>query len=184
MAGRPRSFDKDQALLIAIERFWRDGYEATTIATLTEAMGINAPSLYAAFGDKDRLFAQAAACYVERISIQVANALDRPSTRDAVTALLGAAAEGMAVDGAPRGCFMLSERRLGPPREEIRRQIRARLEQGRAEGDLPATLDPHAVANYLLAVLTGMSSRARDGAATQELEAIAEVAAIAIPATE
>lgn len=61
MAGRPRSFDKDQALLIAMERFWRDGYEATTIATLTEAMGINAPSLYAAFGDKDRLFAQAAA---------------------------------------------------------------------------------------------------------------------------
>ncbi|WP_219814243.1 TetR/AcrR family transcriptional regulator, partial [Rathayibacter sp. AY1D7] len=62
-AGRPRSFDREVALRTAMNRFWSDGYDETTVAVLTRDIGISAPSLYAAFGDKDELFEAAAACY-------------------------------------------------------------------------------------------------------------------------
>ena len=54
--GRPRSFDRDAALEIAMRLFWQHGYEATSLAQLTAAIGISAPSLYAAFGDKEAIF--------------------------------------------------------------------------------------------------------------------------------
>src|SRR5690606_7015861 len=101
--GRPRAFDKDQALLVAMERFWSDGYENTTVANLTEAMGISAPSLYAAFGDKDRLFEDAASCYSERITVQVDRALEGATARECVTELLRVTAEGMVAPESPPG---------------------------------------------------------------------------------
>jgi hypothetical protein len=73
--GRPRSFDRDEALEHAMQVFWRQGYESTTIADLTKAMGINPPSLYAAFGDKEKLFLAA----VERYGCNV-GATPRPSS--------------------------------------------------------------------------------------------------------
>ncbi|WP_181424500.1 TetR/AcrR family transcriptional regulator [Georgenia satyanarayanai] len=181
--GRPRTFDKEQALLIAMERFWSDGYESTTVAALTEAMGISAPSLYAAFGDKDRLFEDAASCYGERITEQVDRALERPTAREGVTELLRVTAEGMVAPGSPRGCFMLSERRLGRQREEIRQRIAQRLARGRADGDLPEDVDPQRFADYLMAVMAGMSSRAKDGGSARDLLGIAESAMAALPAS-
>jgi AcrR family transcriptional regulator len=62
--GRPRSFDADQALEAAMLLFWRTGYEGTSLSELTHAMGVSAPSLYAAFGDKQQLFFAAAARYL------------------------------------------------------------------------------------------------------------------------
>src|SRR6202008_2517958 len=64
--GRPRSFDRDQALERAMHVFWRQGYEATSVTDLTRAMRINPPSLYAAFGDKERLYLEALGRYQQR----------------------------------------------------------------------------------------------------------------------
>ena len=64
--GRPREFDIERALDRALEVFWRNGYEGASIASLTEAMGINPPSLYAAFGNKEGLFRRALDRYVQQ----------------------------------------------------------------------------------------------------------------------
>ena len=78
MAGRPRSFDRDSALAAALEQFWRSGYEETSVAMLTTAMGITPPSLYAAFGDKRRLFEEASAMYFQRTCEAVDRAVALP----------------------------------------------------------------------------------------------------------
>ncbi|MCM3659399.1 TetR/AcrR family transcriptional regulator [Georgenia satyanarayanai] len=180
--GRPRAFDKDQALLIAMERFWSDGYESTTVSRLTQEMGISAPSLYAAFGDKNRLFEDAAASYSERITEQVDRALERRTAHEGVTELLRITAEGMAAPGSPPGCFMLSEPRLRSRRETIRQRVAERIARGQVEGDVSEGVDPQRLGDYLMAVMVGMSSRAKDGGSSRELLGIAESAAAALPA--
>lgn len=182
MAGRPRSFDRAAALDTAVKQFWRSGYEQTTVATLTAAMGITAPSLYAAFGDKDALFAEAADCYAARIGAALDRALAQPSTRASIAELLRATAAAHTSAATPPGCFVLTEPRLAEYREQLRGRIRDRLARGRAEGDLPAGCDPELLASFLVAVMAGMSMRARDGAAPGEVDAIAATALAAIPA--
>ena len=85
MAGRPRTFDRETALTLAMERFWRDGYEGTTVSRLTAEMGITPPSLYSAFGDKDQLFAAAARCYVDSVTAGMARALSAPTAVEGVS---------------------------------------------------------------------------------------------------
>src|SRR5680860_1641617 len=86
--GRPRTVNKDQALDQALDVFWRKGYEGASICDLTAAMGINPPSLYAAFGNKEALFRQALDRYAETKGAFVRAALEAPKARDGVAALL------------------------------------------------------------------------------------------------
>ena len=183
MAGRPRSFDRETALILAMERFWRDGYEATTVSKLTAEMGITAPSLYAAFGDKDQLFEDAATCYFDAVSAATERALDSPTALDGITELLWNTAAAHTDPATPPGCFMLTEPRLAGRRELIRRQIAQRFERGIADGDVPAESSADEVAGFLMAVLGGMSTRARDGGSRAEVEAIVSMALAAIPRT-
>src|SRR6476661_2036032 len=81
--GRPRSFDRDAALAAAMDVFWEKGFEATSITDLTEAMGINPPSLYSAFGDKEKLFLEAIEAYQQRRGDSCPYA-DQPTARGAV----------------------------------------------------------------------------------------------------
>ncbi|MFJ4046117.1 TetR/AcrR family transcriptional regulator [Microbacterium sp. NPDC089987] len=181
MAGRPRAFDRDQALLIAMERFWRDGYEATTISALTSAMGITPPSLYAAFGDKDRLFAAASALYVDGITAQVEKALALPTLREAITEMLVLTAAAQSDDGSPAGCFLATEPRLARERAALRERVASRIARAVRDGEVAPDTDPEQFAAYVMAVHTGLSSRARDGATTDELMAIVQVALGALP---
>src|SRR5204862_7915530 len=87
--GRPREFDVDEALDRALGVFWRRGYEGATLADLTEAMGINRPSLYAAFGSKEELFRKALDRYVEGPAACVREALNEPTARAVAERLLG-----------------------------------------------------------------------------------------------
>src|ERR1700693_5053048 len=87
-AGRPRSFDLDQALDRALQVFWRKGYEGTSLADLTGAMGINRPSLYAAFGDKEALFRKALDRYAEGPASYVRETLKEPTARGVVESLM------------------------------------------------------------------------------------------------
>src|SRR5579859_7138490 len=86
--GRPREFNFDEALDRALEVFWRKGYEGTSIPDLTEAMGINRPSLYAAFGNKESLFNKVLDRYTEKSGIHVRKALNEPTARGVVEIIL------------------------------------------------------------------------------------------------
>lgn len=181
MAGRPRSFDREAALAVAVEQFWREGYERTSVASLTAAMGVTPPSLYLAFGDKHRLFEEAAAVYFERTCAGLEQAAALPTTREAVTRMLEDTARAHADAATPPGCLLLTEPRLEGQREALRRRIRERLEQGLREGDLPDTVDTDGLATFLMAVMRGMSGSARDGASTEDLLGIARSALAALP---
>jgi AcrR family transcriptional regulator len=181
MAGRPRSFDRNTALAAAIEQFWRTGYEETSIAMLTSAMGVTPPSLYAAFGDKDSLFEEASALYFQRTCEAVDLAAARPTAREAIAAMLDATARAHTDTATPLGCLMLTEPRLAAQRDVLHGRLTDRIARGVSEGDLPDTVQPDRLASFLVAVMRGMSGCARDGGSTEELLAIAGAAVAAIP---
>ena len=105
--GRPRGFDRDAALDIALELFWERGFEGVELRDLTQAMGIHAPSFYAAFGDKERLFREAIDRYATVYLSQVGRALaSAPTAREAARALFRLSVETFARPGRPRGCLL------------------------------------------------------------------------------
>ncbi|MCD9199053.1 TetR/AcrR family transcriptional regulator [Aeromicrobium wangtongii] len=180
MAGRPRSFDRGAALRVAVEQFWRSGYEGTSVAMLTAAMGVTPPSLYAAFGDKHHLFEEASTWYFERTCEAVDHAAALPTAYEAIRQVLDDAARAHTDSATPPGCLLLTEPRLGPQREVIRQRLKSRLDQAQRDGDLDATADTERLASFLVAVMRGMSGCARDGGTAEEVSAIAEVAATAL----
>ncbi|MBT0772938.1 TetR/AcrR family transcriptional regulator [Kineosporia sp. J2-2] len=182
MAGRPRSFDRDAALAAAVEQFWRDGYDATSIATLTAAMGVSPPSLYSAFGDKHRLFEEASAAYFRLTCEGLDAAAELPTAREAVVRILDDTAHAHTDAATPPGCLMLTEPRLTGQRQELHQRLLDRLERGVRDGDLPPATNTEPLAAFLVAVLRGMSGCARDGGTLEDLQAIAATAMAAIPA--
>lgn len=190
--GRPRSFDREAALDQAVHAFWEHGYEATSVADLTRAMGIGAPSLYAAFGDKRALFAEVVDAYTARYGAFGERALaEEPTAGAAVARLLREAATEYADDAHPRGCLVISAAAncttpevrdaLRARREANVEAIRVRIASSVDAGDLPPDTDANALARYVGAVVQGMSQQSRDGATREELAAIAELALRAWP---
>src|ERR1700681_1233942 len=105
--GRPRAFDVDRALDRALHLFWRKGYEGTSLSDLTRAMGINRPSLYAAFGDKEALFRKVLDRYDSGPAAYVREALNQPTARAAVERLMEGAADLATASSNPRGCLLV-----------------------------------------------------------------------------
>ena len=182
MAGRPRSFDRDAALAAAVEQFWRAGFEETSIAMLTRAMGVTPPSLYAAFGDKARLFEEASTVYFRRTCEAVDEAAALPTAQAAVARTLDDTARAHTGASTPPGCLLLTEPRLTAQREALHERLRDRLDQGVRDGDLAASTRTDQLASFLVAVMRGMSGCARDGGTTEDVLAIARTAMCAVPA--
>ncbi|WP_406473601.1 TetR/AcrR family transcriptional regulator [Streptomyces sp. NBC_01615] len=185
--GRPRSFDRETALEKAILAFWEHGYEATSVSDLTRVMGIGAPSLYAAFGDKRSLFDEVVREYGTKYGSFGERALaEEPTARGAVERMLREAAVEYTDPGHPHGCLVIhaATNCTSPEVEESLRERRnaniavfeSRIKAGIAAGELPADTDPAALARYTGAIIQGMSQQARDGATREELEALAELA--------
>lgn len=187
--GRPRRFDRQAALERAMEVFWGRGYQAASMADLTEAMGINSPSLYAAFGSKEELYREAIGHFSATESDAVLSPLRAAETaRAAVEGYLLASAATFTRPGRPPGCMVVMSAvnavGVGDETGRLLRGMRAgslalieeRLLRAMAEGELPASLDPHAVASYYVTVQQGMSIQARDGASRPALETIARAA--------
>jgi AcrR family transcriptional regulator len=177
--GRPRKFDRHEALLQAMNIFWAKGYEGTQLTDLTAAMGINPPSFYAAFGSKEAAFREAVELYEATVAAGPLRALEtNESTREAIRAML--------IGGVDRagsvGCMMM----LGvvnclPANEPLRalllsiRQrgreaIRRRLERGVREGDIPPDTDVERLTTFYSAIPQAISLQARDGASREQLE--------------
>lgn len=188
--GRPRAFDREAALARATRLFWIKGFEATSIADLTQAMGIGAPSLYAAFGSKEALYAEALRHYRENNEALVWSGFFSAATaREAVRSLLmdsAAALTGCRAD-IPRGCMVAlssvgseGHAELGDLVRRARAvtfdRLAARLNQAISDGEIPASTDVQALARFVQTVQNGMSILARDGASRAELEGVAEVA--------
>ncbi|MET0450257.1 MAG: TetR/AcrR family transcriptional regulator [Mycobacterium sp.] len=181
MAGRPLGFDRDAALAAAVEQFWRAGFAGTTISMLTKAMGVTPPSLYTAFGDKNRLFEEAAENYFQRTCEAIDRFAEQRTAHDAIAQMLNGTARAHTAEGTPPGCLMLSEPRLTAQRDDLRRRIRDRLDRGVRDGDLPPDTSTDQLATFLVAVMRGMSGSARDGGTFDELLAIAATAMAALP---
>jgi len=191
--GRPRAFDRDQALDQAMDVFWRHGYEGASLAELTKAMGINPPSLYAAFGNKEGLFRAVLDRYGEGRANFMDDVLDAPTSRQVVERYLRGSAEFGGEPQKPAGCLILQSgltcgaggEAVAGELTELRKtpecQLRVRFERAREEGDLPVGLDPAGFARYLGAVTQGMSIQAAGGATRAELQQVAEMALKAWP---
>jgi AcrR family transcriptional regulator len=191
--GRPRAFDTDQALERALEVFWRKGYEGASICDLTAAMGINPPSLYAAFGNKEALFRLALDRYAETRAGFVREALAAPKVRDGIAALFRGTAQALTDKSNPPGCLLVMgiagagdhaqclRDELSARRAKAQDAIRERLKRAQAEGDLPSDADPAALARYVSTVTQGMSIQAAGGASRKDLERVAEMALRAWP---
>jgi AcrR family transcriptional regulator len=191
--GRPREFDLDTALDRALLVFWRNGYEGTSIADLTEAMGINPPSLYAAYGNKEGLFRKAVDRYVEKCAGFWDVALAAPTARETVEHLLRASADFVTDEHNPRGCLFVrgpmscSEATDKIARELVTRRgtgeerLRARLERAKTAGEIPPELDPADYARYIMTVLEGMSVQAAGGASRADLHKVADLTLRAWP---
>ncbi|BBZ17512.1 TetR/AcrR family transcriptional regulator [Mycolicibacterium gadium] len=185
--GRPRAFDRDEALRRAMEAFWEHGYEATSMSDLTAAMGISSPSLYAAFGSKEELFREAVAYYNDTLGATAAAELrERPTAREAISAVLRHHAVVFCDPDNPRGCMIVLaattsgddtrsvHEYLAQWRMALETDFRERVERGIAEGDVPAGADAAAIAAFYNTVNHGMAIQARDGADEKKLSSIAE----------
>ena len=191
--GRPRAFDANKALGRALKVFWRKGFEGASLPELTKAMGINRPSLYAAYGNKESLFRKALDRYARGPSGYVSEALEEPTARRVAERLLRGAVDLLTDPRNPRGCLMVQgalacgdsadpmRKELALRREAGVARLRERLERARSEGDLPRDADPAALARFLATIMHGLSVQAAGGAKREELRAVAETALRAWP---
>ncbi len=183
----------DAALDRALDVFWRKGYEGASIGDLTEAMGINPPSLYAAFGNKEELFRKALDRYTSVHGQCLREMLAKPRARDAIETLLLKTAESLTEKANPHGCLLVQgiagagdhgqciRDALAEKRAANERLIRERLKRAKAEGELPQSADPGALARFVATVTHGMAVQAAGGATRRELTAVAETAMAAWP---
>jgi len=186
--GRPRAFDEGAALEKAMHVFWRKGYDATSISDLTEAMGINPPSLYAAFGNKESLFFRVLDRYAEGPASFVAKALAAPTAREVAERRLYGAIDAMEDSKRPLGCLVVqAAARCADAKDPIGRKLSSfcemahqafvqRFKRAKAEGDLPKSADPAALARYLNTVGQGISIQAASGATRAELRKVIAIA--------
>jgi AcrR family transcriptional regulator len=191
--GRPRSFDIDRALDRALQVFWRKGYEGTSLSDLTKAVGVNRPSLYAAFGDKESLFRKVLDRYLIGPAAYTQEALKEPTARAVVERLLRGAADLNTASRNPGGCLTVQGAlACGEDGDSIRKELvacraageaalRRRFQRAKSEGDLPATVNPADLARYVATVIYGMAVEAAGGASRDNLQGIVEMALRTLP---
>ena len=192
--GRPLSFDRDKALQAALLQFWQTGYETTSVAELTHSMGITAPSLYTAFGDKESLFLECLEKYANPGPRTTAELIaEAPSARQAAQQLLELSARWFTQQNAPAGCLVASAASSGSVhsqrvraalksiRDANRKALQKRAERDIREGHLPRTANAQALAFMTMAIVQGMSTLARDGVGQEALLDLVRTAMSAWP---
>ncbi len=186
--GRPRVFDMDEALEKALKIFWERGYEGTSLAELTETLGINKPSLYAAFGNKEELFHKVLRKYATGPVAFVKDVINEPTARKVAETFLAKAAEFLTDPLHPKGCMIvqgalsssesaeLVKNLLIKHRISYENLLAGRFAQAKIDGDLSSDANPKYLAKYLATLHQGMSVQATSGATKDELLEIANLA--------
>ncbi|MDI1360686.1 TetR/AcrR family transcriptional regulator [Methylotenera sp.] len=186
--GRPPSFNQDEALEKALHVFWLHGYEGTSMAELTEALGMNKPSIYAAFGNKEELFRKALAKYLEGPAAFVAEALNQPTAHRVVENFLFGAVEFLTNANTPRGCMVVQgaltcgeasaqiQKELMNHRQSYENALKQRFDLAVTQGDLPPHTNSAALAKYLATMHQGLSVQATSGATQAELTEVVNLA--------
>lgn len=192
--GRPRAFDRGQALHTAMLLFWRHGYDGVSIAQLCAAMGIAPASLYVAFGSKEVLYREALMLYLSDLGRLGVEGLARaPSAKEGVQAVLRVAAKAFTRPGLPAGCMVgigtlrcagenrMAEEATAELRRFSAKALRARFERAREEGEIGNGVSVEALVDFYSAVIEGMSVLACDGASRARLQQAAKMAIAAWP---
>ena len=191
--GRPRTFDRESALSTATELFWKKGYEATAVADLCRSIGIEAPSLYAAFGSKEKLYCECLDHYQQTIAPLIWNGLETARTaRDGFASVLYGTARVLPSTIRASGCMVTlsaagenGDTALGQKVKGVRavglKRLEACLRRGIANGDVPRRVNIKAISRFFLNIQQGMAVQARDGANTRILKEIASLAMKAWP---
>jgi AcrR family transcriptional regulator len=186
--GRPIGFDKNAALEAAMLLFWERGYEGTSMADLTRAMGLNPSSIYAAFGDKHALFSSAVKRYIGSRAQYATKALQEPTLERVLRALFDNTVAFLTTPGHPPTCMTLAGAmgcsvEATPARDlltEIRKQnevaIRKRLLAAQKSGEFPKGINVGDYTRYLSSILAGLSVQAANGATRAELRRTAQMA--------
>jgi AcrR family transcriptional regulator len=187
--GRPREFDRDQALAKAMHLFWSRGYDAISMADLRAELGITQASLYAAFRSKEQLFREAVDLYRRTAGFSTTLALEtEASGREAIHAMLQAAVDAFSAPGAPGGCLLILgatncavenkavQSHLLLIRRGITQSILDRLKQSQREGDVPKAAPVQGLATFYSTVLYGLALQSRDGASRKTLTQVVEFA--------
>jgi AcrR family transcriptional regulator len=186
--GRPISFDKDAALEAAMLLFWERGFEGTSMADLTQAMGLSPSSIYAAFGDKHALFSLAVKRYMESRAQYATKALEEPTLEKVVRALFDNTVAFLTTPGHPATCMTLAgaagcSADATPARDimtEIRKQnevaMRKRFLQARKSGELSKAVNVDDYTRYLSSILAGLSIQAANGSTKTELKRTSQMA--------
>ena len=182
--GRPREFCTEAALAAALGVFWTKGYEGASMAELTAAMGIAKPSLYAAFGNKEQLFHKALDLYEAEKLAYTREALRQPTARAVAEHFMRGAVAAQTSSCDPKGCLgVIGASACGAEAESIRAEVikrRAtssaalidRFRQAQIDGDLPADVEPDALAQLLYAIMQGMAVQAGAGATREDLDRV------------
>jgi AcrR family transcriptional regulator len=188
LRGRPRVFDMDEALDKALEIFWKRGYEGASIAELAETLGINKPSLYAAFGNKEELFKKALSRYVSGPVAFIQEAVNQPTAFEVAQNFLINAVKFFTDTKHPKGCLIVQaalsvsadslmvKDLLANYRYSYEHQLAKRFEKAKEEGDLPTDANAETLAKFLSTLHQGMSVQVTSGASKEELMQIVEFA--------
>ncbi|WP_432463849.1 MULTISPECIES: TetR/AcrR family transcriptional regulator [unclassified Agarivorans] len=185
--GRPRNFDPAKALAAALQVFWEKGYEGASLNELTQAMGINKPSMYATFGNKEQLFFKAIELYEQRPNAYFYPALAKATAYQVAEHILQGAITNLSDPTQPQGCVVIQaalscgqsansiKEALKDRRNQAGAALLQRFQRAQQEQDLRADASPEALAHYLATVLQGLNVHATNGASIQQLELIAKL---------
>jgi AcrR family transcriptional regulator len=191
--GRPIEFDKDQALDNALHLFWAKGYEGTSLGDLVDTLGINKPSLYASFGNKEELFHKVLERYTQGPASFLAKALQEKTSKDVAIKFLTEAADVLTSKNNPKGCLIIQsalscsdesisiKKLLTQYRKNIEGLLKNRFDRSKKDGDLPKTTNTEFLAKYIITIHQGMSVQATNGTSKKELLEMIKIAMNAWP---
>lgn len=187
--GRPRDFNKEEALEKALALFWQKGFETTSINDLTSAMGIMPPSLYSTFGNKEKLFWAAVDLYSAKYAVNISKTLaEKTNVKEAMHHLLKKLAQSYVSNKTPNGCLIVcasinySENStninmiLQKMRESSEKVIVNRIKEGIRIKEIPSSVDAKKLGKFFATFIQGMTIQSKDGASIRDLESIIDLA--------